>query len=89
MGTTISSILISYDINKFHTQVKVALEAIDYRNYFNYIDDKKNYYLPNTTLWHPKKTSNQAMKDLKTICANLKVNLEKAVTVKASDFFGI
>jgi hypothetical protein len=50
---------------------------------------KKNYYLPNTTLWHAKKSSSQAIKDLKGICDGLKVALEKVVAVKASEFCGI
>lgn len=89
MGTTFGNILISYDIDKFHTQVKEALESIGYYDHFKNGNEQKIYYLPNTTLWHPKKSSNQAMNDLKIICVQLKVNLEKAITVKASEFVGI
>lgn len=89
MGTTVGNVLISYDINKFHTQVKTALENLGYLDNFKYSNEIKVYYLPNTTLWHPKKTSNQAMDDLKLTCKNLGVVLEKAITVKASEFVGI
>ena len=50
--------------------------------------DPKTYLLPNTTMFHPRKSSDQAMNDLKTICRNLQVKLEKAVAVKASEFVG-
>lgn len=32
MGTTVGNVLISYDIDKFHTQVKTALEELGYYN---------------------------------------------------------
>lgn len=89
MGTTIGNVLISYDIDKLHTQVKTAMELLGYFDNFKNANDPKTYILPNTTLWHPRKSSNQAMNDLKAICLNLKVNLEKAVTVNASEFVGI
>ncbi|MBB6502932.1 hypothetical protein [Pedobacter cryoconitis] len=89
MGTTIGNVLISYDINKSHTQVKTALEALGYSDKFKNINDPKTYMLPNTTLWHDKKNSNQAMSELRTVCAKLDVVLEKAVTVKADEFVGI
>jgi hypothetical protein len=40
-------------------------------------------------MFHSRKSSDQAMNDLKTICRNLQVKLEKAVAVKASEFVGI
>ena len=89
MGTTIGNVLISYDINKLHTQVKIALENLGYLDNFKYRNENKIYLLPNTTLWHPKKSSNQAMDDLKLVCKNLGVTLEKAITVKATEFVGV
>lgn len=88
MGTTIGNLLISYDINKSHTQVKAAMESLGYFDNFKNTGDPTTYFLPNTTLWHPKKSSNQAMIDLKTTCINLKVTLEKAVAVNATEFVG-
>jgi hypothetical protein len=88
MGTTIGNVLISYDINKSHAQVKAALEVLGYYdNFTNTGESKKN--LPNTTLWHPTKSSNQAISDLKTICNSLGILLEKAVAVRASEFVGV
>ncbi len=89
MGTTIGNVLISYDINKSHVLVKTALERLGYLEHFRNPNDPRSYILPNTTLWHPSKSSNQAMIDLKSVCQNLQVTLEKAVTVIASEFVGL
>ncbi|WP_422350014.1 hypothetical protein [Flagellimonas sp.] len=89
MGNTVGYILISYDVNKLHTSVKSAMEKLDYRDNFQYKEETKTYYLPNTTLWHPKKTSSQAITDLKNTCRGLGVTLEKAIAVLASEFKAI
>ncbi|MCA0349867.1 MAG: hypothetical protein LCH35_11480 [Bacteroidetes bacterium] len=89
MGTTVGNVLISYDIDKLHTQVKTALENLGYHETFKNSNDSKIYQLPNTTMWHAKKSSDQAMNDLKTVCSNNGVKLEKAVTVKATEFVGL
>ncbi|MET3028724.1 hypothetical protein ABXT06_18745 [Flavobacterium sp. UW10123] len=89
MGTTVANVLISYDIDKLHSSVKDALEKLGYLDRFKNPNDPKTYLLPNTTMWHPRKSSNQAMDDLKTVCRNLQVKLEKAVTVNASEFVGL
>lgn len=88
MGTTIGAILISYDINKYHTDVKDAMIELGYSNSWRY-DNQPTYYLPNTTLWHSNKSSNQAIFDLKNICTRLGVTLEKAIAVKATEFVGV
>ena len=89
MGNTIGYLLISYDVNRLHTDVKVNMEKMGYSNSFNYERETKTYYLPNTTLWHAKKSSDQAINDIKTVCRSLGVNLEKAVAVLASEFVAI
>lgn len=88
MGAEIGNILISYDIDKSHTQVKAALELLGYLDRFKKKNDPKTYILPNTTLLHLKKSSNQAMDDIKTTCNRMNVKLEKAVAVKATEFVG-
>ena len=50
MGKTIRNVLISYDINKLHTQVKTALEYLGYLETFKHTNDPKIYNLPNTTM---------------------------------------
>lgn len=88
MGTTLGAILISYDINKYHTDVKDEMINLGYRTSWNYTS-KPTYYLPNTTLWHSNKSSNQAIADLKNICTRLGATLEKAVAVNATEFVGV
>jgi hypothetical protein len=89
MGTTVGAILVSYDVNKLHTLVKTALQNLGYHDNFKNANDPKTYLLPNTTMWHSTKSSDQAMNDLKSVCKNLQVTLEKAVAVKATEFVGI
>jgi hypothetical protein len=86
MGTIVGNVLMSYDVSAKNPEVKAALQALSYYDYFT--QDGKNHYLPNTTLWHKTKSSDQAMADMKKVCADLKVTLEKAVAVKASEFVG-
>ncbi|SDH96865.1 hypothetical protein SAMN05421846_10374 [Chryseobacterium taeanense] len=86
MGTTIGNVLISYDINTKHTEVKAAMLELNYHDVFTQYGN--TYNLPNTTLFHQAKSSDQVMADLKRVCSNLYVTLEKAVAVKASEFVG-
>lgn len=60
-----------------------------YSDSFIFEVKSKTYYLPNTTLWHSKKNSNQAVHDLQGVCYSLGVSLEKAIAVLASEFNGI
>jgi hypothetical protein len=89
MGTVVGSILISYDVSDKNKEVKDALVALGYREFWKNRDNPKIYHLPNTTLWHESKNSNQGLADMQSVCTNLKVKLEKAVSVKATEFVGI
>jgi hypothetical protein len=86
MGTTIGNVLISYDVNDKNSDVKAALLNLNYYEAFEQYG--KNYNLPNTTLFHPNKSSDQAMADMRKVCNDLKVILEKAIAVRASEFVG-
>ena len=88
MGTTRGAVVISYDINRLHTEVKEAMQALGYYDYWYYTNHHKKHEMPNTTLWHKAKTSDQAMVDLKGVCNRLGVKLEKAVAVWADEFVG-
>lgn len=88
MGITIGHVLISYDIKSKHNEVRQKLEDLGYADSFNFKNETITYNLPNTTFWHHNKSSNQAMLDLKAICSQLNINLEKAITVRASEFVG-
>ncbi len=76
-------ILISYDIKKAHIEVKEALQEIGY--FDDYTLNKNNYKLPNTTLFHKKKTTSQAMTELKSICIDNSATLQKAVSTIVKD----
>lgn len=89
MGISVGNILLSYDVASNHTAVKNAMENLGYFASWRETDSSPIYLLPNTTLWHNKKSSNQAIADLKNVCKNLNTNLEKAVAVRASEFSGI
>lgn len=86
---TIGNVLISYDVDKLHTQVKSSMENIGYYTHFTLNGSSHVYYMPNTSLWHKAKTSEQAINDLKRICSSLGVSVEKAVAVRADEFTGI
>ncbi|GEN75168.1 hypothetical protein [Chryseobacterium hagamense] len=87
MGTTIGNLLISYDVDMKHSEVKNAMLTLNY--YDGFRQDGESYDLPNTTLCHQAKSSDQAMADIKKVCSDLKVTLEKAVAVKAEEFAGL
>ena len=88
MGTTVGVVLLSYDVNRLHVQVKDALINMGYSINWKY-GDGPTYYMPNTTVWHNSKSTNQAISDLRNICLSLSVNLERAVAVLADEFAGI
>ncbi len=85
---TVGAILVSYDINRLHIEVKNAMKALGYTDNWHY-GTGKTYQLPNTTLWKNNISSNQAISDLKSICARFNVLLEKAVAVNATEFVGV
>lgn len=89
MGTTVAKVLISYDVSDKNPEVKAALIALNYYDYFTLGTAVKVYYLPNTTLWHKTKSSDQAVDDIKKVCTDLKVTHEKAVAVNAEEFVGV
>ena len=89
MGVTIGNILISYDVNRLHPEVKSAMLQLGYLISWRETNNTPVYVLPNTTLWHPSKSSNQGIADIKSVCLRLGVTLEKAIAVKATEFVGV
>lgn len=89
MGITVMKVLISYDVSAKNPEVKAALLALNYYDHFTLGNTSKVYQLPDTTLWHKTKSSDQAMSDMKKVCTELKVTLEKAVAVNADEFIGL
>ena len=87
MEQTVGAIVISYDVNRMHNEIKDGLKNLGYSDNWRY--KGPTYFMPNTTLWHKSKTSDAAIEDLKSVCRRLSVTLEKAVAVLASEFVGI
>ena len=89
MGTTVANVLMFYDVSAKNPDVKAALLALNYHDHYTLENALKVYHLPDTTLWHKTKSPDQAMSDMKKVCADLKVTLEKAVAVKSDEFVGL
>lgn len=76
-------ILISYDIKSSQTEVKKALMKLEYFEKNKPMDE--DYTLSNTTLFHHKKSTKEAIQDLKSVCTGLSVYIEKAIASKANE----
>lgn len=79
--------LLSYDVNVDQTRIKKELTEIGYKE--SYILGTTVYLLPNTTMYSPNKTPQQAINELTSICGKLGVRLLKAVAVDGSSWAGI
>lgn len=88
MGTTNGVIIISYDVDSKHFDIKSEMKKNGYSETWNY-PNQQSHTLPNTTLWHSNKSTDGAIADIKSVCSRLNVKLEKAIAVKASEFVGI
>lgn len=88
MGSTVGTVVISYDINRLHTEVKERMRSLGYFYNWSY-NNGKTYEMPNTTLCHTNKSTDSAISDIRSICNQLNVNLEKAVAALGSEFAGV
>lgn len=88
MSTKVGTVALSYDVDRLHTQVKDALLDMGYYKNW-YYGDGPNYPMPNTTVWKSSHTTDSAISDIRAVCQNLGVTLDKAVAVIASDFVGV
>lgn len=76
-------IIVTYDVPKEHTPLKQSLFKLGYSDKIVHVDEKgvnRYIYLPNTTLYHPTKTAEQARIDVQTACKNLNIELERCVS---------
>lgn len=64
--------VITYDVSRRHAEVKKALKAISYFDYW--VSAGKNYYLPNTTLWKKNISQTDALKEMQKIIVTLNFN---------------
>jgi len=78
MAETIGKIVLCYDINSKHNQVKDSLKELGYSDRWKKISTNVTYDMPNTTVWHPTKTVSQATADIRRVCNNLGVVLERS-----------
>jgi hypothetical protein len=61
--------LITYDVSRRQPEVKKALKALNYFDYWT--DNATTYYLPNTTLCKKDITQDNALSEMKTVIAKL------------------
>ncbi len=87
MGNRIGLILISYDINSLHNEVKEKMEILGYFDNWK-LGAGPLHQMPNTTLWHKSKSSDAAIRDIQNVCNQMGVTLGKGVAVLADDFAG-
>lgn len=73
------NVIITYDISIKHQQLKQAMFNLGYRDQISGVTCKI-IYLPNTTLFHSKKTPEEALNDVKSECQRLQIKLERCVS---------
>jgi len=75
--------LLTYDVNKKHTEIKKAMKAKGYLDFWT--SKSVVYYLPNTTLWkNDISSAKTALADIKSVTIKLGVSLERAVAINWS-----
>ena len=81
--------IITYDIPSKHREFKQKMFELGYKQVFK--DAKgKDVNLPNTTLLHQTKSSENARDDAKQICFALKITLERCISSQfGPDWSGI
>lgn len=87
--------LITYDVSRRQTEVKKALKALRYFDYFTF--DAKICYLPNTTLWKENISQSDALKEIQTVIVKLnsgqpsynQIELERCACVPANPWTAI
>jgi len=80
-------VLLTYDVNKLHQDVKKALLAKNYSDQWSV--NNTIYYLPNTTLWKKNVSPETAITDIKAVTLALNAKLERAVAVNFDSWNGI
>lgn len=78
MAETIGKIVLCYDVDSKHNQVKDAMKELGYFNIWKNLSTNTTYEMPDTTLWHERKQVSQATRDIQKVCTDLEVKLEKS-----------
>lgn len=82
-------ILITYDINRRHPEVKNALLDEGFKDFWK-TKEKTIHYLPNTTLWHPNLTGPvEAKRIFFKIIDNLNIGEPQDNIITVSHFVAI
>ncbi|WP_113651993.1 hypothetical protein [Pedobacter namyangjuensis] len=71
------AIIITYDVPSKHTELKKEMATLGYTKTIT--NQGKPINLPNTTLYHPSKTADQALADIKSKTSALGIKLERCV----------
>lgn len=80
------NVLITYDIEKKHTEVRNSLIQ-DYG--FEEVivsDNNVKCYLPNTTLYKKNTTKKSALSTLQDVCKTLGANLKRGISMECSNW---
>jgi hypothetical protein len=87
MSTTNGKVILTYDLDSKHTEVKSNMQE---RGYFTRLTlaDNKTYTLPNTTLYKSGISTDQALLDIKYASEEEGAKLEKVLAVLSSDWAG-
>lgn len=72
------AIIITYDIPEKHSEFKKEMFSLGYKEQISG-DKCKIIYFPNTTLYHAKKTPEEARDDASSEAKKLKIKLERCV----------
>lgn len=78
------SIIVTYDVPSRHVDLKKSLFAKGYTDKIEHFQDGtyRNIYLPNTTLYHPTKSAQEAREDMQTSTTALQIKLERCISMK-------
>lgn len=83
-----ADVLITYDVDSKHIEVKKKMKALGYADYVMG-GSGKPVYLPNTTLWKTNTTPKDAVDHLRGTCDGLRVNLERAIATPFADWYAL
>jgi hypothetical protein len=71
--------IITYDVPSEHSAIKTAMFNKGYQDQIPGTENCKIIYFPNTCLYHRSKTPEEARADLKAVCKEHSVTIERCV----------
>lgn len=81
----IYNVLITYDIDSKHTEVRKSLiEDYDFEE--KIVGNNGPSFLPNTTLYKKSTTKQNALSTLKSVCKSKGANLKRAISLECSNW---